>query len=48
VVGCILAGRGADFDDDDNGNNDGRGEGLILTRKTIKTPTAMDSDDLSY
>ena len=26
---AFLAGRGGDFDDDDNVNNDGRGEGLF-------------------
>ena len=40
--------RGGDFNDDDNGNNDGRGEGLILTRKITKTPMAMDSNNHSY
>ena len=50
---AFLARKGADFDDDHDGNNDGRGEGLILTRTTTKipttkTPTAMDSDEFSY
>ena len=45
----VSPGREGDvFNDDDNGNNDGRGEGLILTRMTTKTSTAMDSDNLSY
>ena len=45
---AFLAGREADFNDDDSGNNDGRGEGLILTRTTATTPMAMDSDNFSY
>jgi len=30
-----------DFEDDDDGNNEGRRRGLIMTRTTTKTLTAM-------
>ena len=40
MLDAFLAWRGGDFNDGD-GNNDGRREGLILTRMTTKTPTAM-------
>ena len=37
---AFLAGRGGDFDNDDDGNNAGRREWLILTRTTAEIPTA--------
>jgi len=41
VVGIIPGMEGGDFDDNDNSKNNGRRRGLIMTRMTTKTLTAM-------